>query len=502
MNFSDITLQSKLAANLINAANGHLEVPLTRLEGAALLWLNDEEAKADPIWETLGGDRNAYIEHLLRACAYKIDISGRHPDCIGVADRYGGNGIGSNGGSGRAVMIGQYYVKGVGRTPLIGLDVHADHASGGAYLEECVRESLLAEILHFELPFGAVRTLAIIATGDIQVWATSQGPKPERCCLLVRRAFLRPGHIERAALYRGTEVLSGMADAHRVRRMISALEAHTGAIYILQEQLIIGFARWSKQLAASYLQCLPHGGISSSNVTIDGRLVDFGATAGVPSLARYWIGGGQHPSGEEIHDLINTISGIACAFRFTACKNQLIDAWLARAYDRVFQAYSNGLRATLLCLLGFSSAQIQALLAGRIGRIISRKLDLWLSQMRRHAWSTIEGTPWHLHAMPEMSALDALVVELTQIACEAGINIQMLSPGPGDEGREIRSRWITPRVRLDHDRLKDECYARLEGEHSDVMDVSKLREAVNDLIGDIVTKEVRICLKRQAPYID
>lgn len=500
MSLFDISLQTKFAVDSLTVMNGHLEVPLKKQHGAVLLWLNDEEAKADPIWEKLGGDRNAYIEHLLETCAYKIDVGGRDPDRIGVADRYGGSGIGSNGGSGRSVMIGPYYVKGVGQTPLIGLGVRADHASGGAYLEECVRETLLAEILHHELPFGAVRTLAIIATGDIQVWTTEQGVKPERCCLLVRRAFLRPGHIERAALYRGTEDLPGMADAHRVRCMISALEAYTGKTYLLQEQLIVGFARWSRQLAASYLLCLPHGGISSSNVAIDGRLVDFGATAGVPSLARYWMGEGHHLSGDESRDIINTINGIACAFRFTAGNGHLIDVWLARAQDQVLRAYSESLHKTLLCLLGFSAVHIQAMLVGRVGRIISRKLDLWLNPLRRRTCSILEGAPWHLQTMPEMSALEALEAELIRIACEVGINMPKLSADSAEERREIRSRWIAPRIRLDRDRLKDECYTRIEGEHLGAVDVWKLRDAITKLINEIVAKETRFSLKLRVQF--
>jgi hypothetical protein len=494
MSLFDPSLHAEFAAEALGAANGHVAVPLTRLHGAALLWLNDEEAQADPAWAAVRGDREAYVAHLLAACAYRVDAQASSPDRIGIADRYGGGAIGSNGGSGRAAIIGPYSVKGVGRTPLIGRDVDPGHASGGAYLEECVRESLLAEIMHRELPHGAVRTLAIIATGDVQVWQTPQGPKPERCCLLVRRAFLRPAHLERAPFYRGSEDLPGLADAHRVRCMIAALERHAGGTDALQAQLTEGFVRWSRQLSATYLLCLPHGGVSSSNVTVDGRLVDFGATAAVPSLARYWVASGHHPSGEEFRDIVDTVNGVACAFRFTAGYGEPARAWRARTCDAVLRAYGAGLHAALLRLLGFPAADARRLLAGDAGEALARRIDRWLQPFRRRAWSIFEGAPWDTQAMPDMAALDALEAELLRIAAEAGVALPASWASSIEARRAIRSRWRAPRSRLDRDRLKDECYAALDGRHPDAADLPSLREAIRQLIDRVVAEEVRIPL--------
>lgn len=135
MNLFNAAEHAAVAVKVLDPVSGHLALPLTRLQGAALLWLNAEDAEADPAWVRLNGDRAAYAEHLLAACAYKVSADGETPDRMGVADRYGG-GIGSNGGSGRAAIIGPYCVKGIGRTPLIGRDVDVGHASGGAYLED------------------------------------------------------------------------------------------------------------------------------------------------------------------------------------------------------------------------------------------------------------------------------------------------------------------------------------------------------------------------------
>ncbi|NOT87770.1 MAG: hypothetical protein HOP03_06275 [Lysobacter sp.] len=494
MNLFDAGQHAEVAVDVLDPVNGHVPVPLTRLQGATLLWLNTEEAEADPAWTRLNGDRAAYTAYLLAACAYKVSADGETPDRTGTADRYGGGGIGTNGGSGRAAIIGPYCVKGVGRTPLIGRDVDVGHASGGAYLEECVRESLLAEILHRELPYGAVRTLAIIATGTVQVWQTDQGPKPERCCLLVRRAFLRPAHLERAPFYRGTEALPGLADAHRVRCTIAALERHAGGTDPLQDQLTAGFARWSRQLAATYLLCLPHGGVSSSNVALDGRLLDFGATAAVPSLARYWVASGHHPSGEEFRDIVDTVNGVACGFRFTAGHGEPARIWRARTCDQVLRAYGEGMYATLLRLLGFADVDAQALLKGPAGPPLARELDLWLRPLRHKAWSIFEGTPWQAHAMPGATALDRLEADLMRIASEAGAVMPDASDASVAARRAIRARWTRPRIRLDRERLKDECYVRLDGRYPSAADLPALREAIAAFIDEGVAEETHIHL--------
>ncbi len=491
MNLFDPFQHAAVAVDVLGPANGHVAVPLTRLQGATLLWLNDCEAESDPAWARLNRDRDAYAAHLLAACAYRIAADGEVPDRIATADRYGG-GIGSNGGSGRAAIIGPYCVKSVGRTPLIGRDVDVGHASGGAYLEECVRESLLAEILHRELPYGVVRTLAIIATGTVQVWQTAHGPKPERCCLLVRRAFLRPAHLERAPLYRGSEDLPGLADAHRVRRTIAALERHAGGVDPLQEQLTAGFGRWSRQLATTYLLCLPHGGVSSSNVTLDGRLLDFGATAAVPSLARYWVASGHYPSGEEYRDIVDTVNGVACGFRFTAGHGEPARAWRARTCDQVLQAYGKGLHAALLRLLGFTAVDAQALLQGSAEPAVARELDLWLRPLRRHAWPIFEGTPWDAHAMPDAASLDRLEAELMRIAGETGVAMPNASNASTAARRATRARWTAPRIRLDREKLKNECYVRLDGRFPDVADLPALREAIATLIDEVVAEEICI----------
>lgn len=269
-------------AALLTAGHGHVPVPMRRLANARVLWLNDRAAHQDPSFAALGQDRAAFARHLLACCAFVIAKGPGPIDAEGIADRYGGAGIGRNGGSGRNVCLHGYLVKGVGRTPLVSTRTPESHASGGAYLEECVRETIFSEIVDAEFPGGAVPTLAIIDTGLTQIWETAEGPKPERRTLLVRPAFLRPAHFERAATFSSGRSLEGLLDHQRVVAMFrGASDAWTPTG--LRRMFDRLWQRWAHQLAYAFVHRLPHGSDTSSNIAFDGRLADFGAMSAVPS---------------------------------------------------------------------------------------------------------------------------------------------------------------------------------------------------------------------------
>ncbi len=481
--------QAALAAQVIHAESGHIRIPLRHLNEARLLWVNLEDAQDDPVFAALGGDLERYSQHLLASCAYSVASAGEAVDAYGLADRYGGNNIGSNGGSGRAALIGHYHVKGVGRTPLIGFGVDEAHASGRAYLEECVRESILAEVCARDFPFGSVRTLAIIDTGKIQVWDTENGPKPEHCCLLVRRAFLRPAHIERAIQFNSGNPREGSVDAARVRATVQRLAQAIGGLEVLQQNLLVFLERWAKQLASSYVQCLPHGGVSSSNVCLDGRLVDFGATAALPSLGRYWVAGGDNPSGEEYKDILDVVNCLTCTFRFTLGMGEPARAWREAALKRVMNAYSQELYQQVLCLLGFDALERAHLQQAPSFAQVQRLLDSALLRWRRKVLVIFNGTPWAEESMPAEFELKRLADQVLALSLPS-MPEELRQQWQANEGKRQLQRkiWTSQRPRLGRENLKVECYDRLDGAGAEVLNQVGV---VGALIDEVVAAQAR-----------
>ena len=278
-------LSAEECVTFFGARSFHEPVSLQRLKNGSILWLNQKVAHGDPHFD---GDMAAYERHLLSSCAYVL-VQGHEADVTGeritaYADRYGGAGIGNNGGSGRAAIFNGYLVKGIGRTRLVSALTEQAHASGGAYLEESVRDTIYSEIVRAEFPCSAVPVLAIIDTGLVQVWDEASGPKVERRTLVIRPCFLRPAHFERATAFISDNPKEGSIDSLRV----GATFRHAIGLFgrsDLAERYELFWLRWARQLAYSFVHRLPHGSNTVSNICLDGKLLDFGAMSALPSWA-------------------------------------------------------------------------------------------------------------------------------------------------------------------------------------------------------------------------
>ncbi len=274
-------------------------------EKSQILWLNERLLKNDPNFLKCGQNKEAYKRYLLEKCAF---ITAKQEfDEIGWADRYGGIGIGMNGGSGRAVLLNGYNIKGVGKTELIGVGTDEHHASGGAYLEEAMRETIFSEIIDQRYPHGAVSTIAIIDTGINHDWPEDISDIPsERRVLIIRPSFLRPAHFERAFLHRADNKKVGYIDTQRVKNNIEKL-IEFGDLKEIYSNL---FLNWSEQLAFSLASRLSHGADTSSNITLDGKIVDFGSSSALPGWYSVTIAENMTTTGFELLPLQNIILSI------------------------------------------------------------------------------------------------------------------------------------------------------------------------------------------------
>ncbi len=266
--------------------SAHAVVPLRPLRDAKLLWINPHAQALDTSGVARSSAPQDYRAKLLEACAYATHPQPDEPAAGmgGGADRYGGSGVGHNGGSGRSVTINGYLVKGVGRTPLVGHGTDVSHASGGAYLEEAVREVIFTKVFASQFPHGVVPILAIIDTQLLQHWTKKVEPQVERRVLIVRPPVLRAAHFERALGFDSGFPCEGVRDAQRLREVFAAAVAQWGANELAHAIEVLG-QRLAAQIGFGFAHRLLHGSPNSSNVSLDGRLFDFGAASAVPSWA-------------------------------------------------------------------------------------------------------------------------------------------------------------------------------------------------------------------------
>lgn len=203
---------------------------------------------------------------------------------IFYAERYGGDGIARNGGGGRCGFDGRFHLKGAGPNQLVGGDADAAHGNGCLFLDTAIYESIWAEIINIALPYGAIRTLAVLDAGydfEESGWIKARG-------LLVREPVVRPAHFIRAVYFKERQFNRVCADAIRVRaaihQLVDFLPEGSGGVSdgSLHERLAAGMVelarRYAKQFSAARAKRIIHFNVSASNLSLDGAWLDLSST--------------------------------------------------------------------------------------------------------------------------------------------------------------------------------------------------------------------------------
>ncbi|CAM2932939.1 hypothetical protein SAMN04490207_5242 [Pseudomonas gessardii] len=233
------------------------------------------------------------LEHeadLLTACSYSINSSA--PETAAktfFAERYGGRGIVQNGGGARCGFDGRYQVKGIGANPLVGVGTDRHHSNGALAEDYAVYESIWGEILAELLPYGAVRSLAVLRTEQFVDIDFERNSRRARKALLVREPVIRPAHFERAPYFKPQPHIIDQIyhDHERIGIVLGKLPymlpqssepspdvGMQGTERICAEGLIELARRQARQMAFCRTRLIMLT-TSPSNISIDGRLLDF-----------------------------------------------------------------------------------------------------------------------------------------------------------------------------------------------------------------------------------
>ncbi|CAK2509937.1 conserved hypothetical protein [Vibrio crassostreae] len=200
---------------------------------------------------------------------------------IFFAERYGGQLIASNGGGGRAGLKGQFQCKGIGPTPLINQMGITQYSIGVATLKEMLNEALWGEVCHTLLPYGAVRCLAIIDLNHTN-------ENNEKCAIAVRENELRLAHFELSPYFIPDNTSDFVSETHRAKLSIEAFpecfKSAFGSYPGFRSSMELILDRYAKQLAYARFFRICHGSLTSSNIGLTGKYLDFGT---ISSLGTY-----------------------------------------------------------------------------------------------------------------------------------------------------------------------------------------------------------------------
>ncbi len=230
-------------------------------------------------------------QRILQALAYRMLAPGEDPGGKNVvelfADRYGGTGIGTNEGAGRAAFLpwGNLNIKGVGRTPLAKISEKQDfhHAHGGAPMREGLIEAAWGEVGSNLFSRGSSRILAIIDVGDYTQW--ENGSKEKRALIIRAGHQLRPAHVLRGLDQGGAfseRVFVAMA---RELGLLVDKQGPKGPEPDLPATMKKLIAQHAATQAEQQRWRIVHGAISTGNMQMDGAQLDLATMSTQPRTA-------------------------------------------------------------------------------------------------------------------------------------------------------------------------------------------------------------------------
>lgn len=279
----------------------YVEVKAKRLAHARVLWLNFDWLHQHGFEIPPEGMTPDFEERILSALAYQVPRSWDPPEAfqstekVFFADRYGGDGMNNNWGSGRAASAGQVQIKGIGRTSLVSPSADFDHAHGGASIQEGMKEPVLAE-MNDELPYGSNPIIAILETGTYAPWDHAG---EDQLALVVREDPVRLAHFVRREAHEGDGHPGNDANKHGEWERQQAIKRKVMDMLPIPEQArsasprgkyVAGVEelarRIGRQTAAAYARGLYHGTTTASNLLASGGFIDYGTQSYQPGFAR------------------------------------------------------------------------------------------------------------------------------------------------------------------------------------------------------------------------
>ena len=261
-----------------------------KIKGAEILWLEGDAASDSNIGSVNNIQAKFLFEnaYAVRTTEIFSNVDFDLNDSLELtAERYGGEGVGANGGGGRCGNTKQYQLKGIGANCMVGDHGDLTHRHGGLDAPLAIIETIYTNLFSKILPLGAVKIRGLILTGGEAFYH-----HPANRCwgvIMVRDHCIRPAHFMRAAGFKPQpEFMSQLiSDMPRIRNINKQLAA-----YFNDDNQFIKFIGnyldcCAKQFGFAQAARIMHGALTPSNITIDGKWLDLPLSSMLPGGVNY-----------------------------------------------------------------------------------------------------------------------------------------------------------------------------------------------------------------------
>jgi hypothetical protein len=284
------------------------------------------------------------------------------------AERYGGHGVGTNGGGARVGNYAGFQIKGTGPNPL-GDRAHSTwHSYGSLHLVDAAYEAIISTVLNRLLPHGCVKTFGLIFTNSSgALHARGSELHPASGALLVREQSVRPAHFMRAALFSPTKPSELMPDRHRVRAVNRQLRKQFGNDNGYIKYLGTFILSAAEQFAFALAARITHGALTPSNICLDGRWIDLTETRFLPSGVNFC---GQTQFYQDAQIVVQIIAELAHVYGKSNCVQFNLTpliAYYQEMFDNCFAYYA-------LAILGLPAAGQADAAESDEGKLVAKAL--------------------------------------------------------------------------------------------------------------------------------
>lgn len=205
---------------------------------------------------------------------------------VGSVERYGGAGIGQNGGGARCLNYEAqdpsaspnakrriFQAKGTGANIVVGQHDDNEHSYGGLDARKAIVETIYTNVLGRILPLGTVKIFGLLFTGHESAF------NGERNCwgvIMIRDHCLRPAHFLKARDFKPLASFESNypGELARMRLLYKRLSRRSGGHHEFIKYLGRFLRNAANQFSFAKIARIMHGTLTASNLSMDGRWLD------------------------------------------------------------------------------------------------------------------------------------------------------------------------------------------------------------------------------------
>lgn len=292
------------------------------------------------------------------------------------AERYGGVGVGGNGGGVRCGNTDKFQLKGIGINPLLGDHDDYNHSTGNYSLSEAVSEVINSQVYGQILPVGVAQAYGLVSIGKSRFKGDPYGHRLD-LAIMAREICVRPAHFLPQPFFkpfaRYKSIL--MDDVARVRSVNKALakKFENNNVFIMYLGKYLSAS--ANQLAFAKVFRIAHGAYSPSNVCFDGRWLDLTNMSMVPAGTNYAAAKDTVPFLAEPQEPIKVVQQVVynySKYNFTDLNIVPLVNYYYEQFNAYFLHYLIGLFGLDCRLLGHEVALVERQV---IAKYITKAID-------------------------------------------------------------------------------------------------------------------------------